>query len=96
MERDERYEINSKGSIVVGTPVTLTSSERKTMIEKMFSINGWKYTLVDEITPAHYYIALSKDIHSMILLGAAKKCKMYMGADCAMLCQDILTAKKNL
>ena len=58
MERDERYEINSKGSIVVGTPVTLTSSERKTMIEKMFSINGWKYTLVDEITPAHYYIEL--------------------------------------
>ena len=32
----------------------------------------------------------------MILLGAAKKCKMYMGADCAMLCQDILTTKKNL
>lgn len=41
MERDERYEVNSQGAIVVGTPVTLTPTEKKNMIEKMFTINGW-------------------------------------------------------
>lgn len=35
MERDERYEVNSQGSVVIGTPVTLTPSEKKTMIESM-------------------------------------------------------------
>lgn len=58
MERDERYEVNSAGKVVVGTPVTLSSSERKAMIEKMFSINGWKYTILQEITSAHYHIKL--------------------------------------
>lgn len=61
MERDERYEVNSQGSIVVGTPVTLTPSEKKSMIEKMFSINGWTYTLLEEITSAHYYIELKNE-----------------------------------
>lgn len=61
MERDERYEVNSQGSIVVGTPVTLTPSEKKNMIEKMFSINGWTYTLLDEVTSAHYYIELKNE-----------------------------------
>lgn len=61
MERDERYEVNSQGSIVVGTPVTLTPSERKNMIENMFSINGWTYTLLEEITSAHYYIELKNE-----------------------------------
>ncbi len=61
MERDERYEVNSQGSIVVGTPVTLTPSEKKSMIEKMFSINGWSYTLLEEITSAHYYIELKNE-----------------------------------
>ncbi|MCU6719482.1 AAA family ATPase [Porcipelethomonas ammoniilytica] len=61
MERDERYEVNSQGSIVVGTPVTLTPSERKSMIENMFSINGWTYTLLEEITSAHYYIELKNE-----------------------------------
>lgn len=37
MERDERYEISSQGSLVVGIPTTLTPSEKKKMIEKMFS-----------------------------------------------------------
>lgn len=61
MERDERYEVNAQGSIVVGTPVTLTPSEKKSMIEKMFSINGWTYTLIDEVTSAHYYIELKNE-----------------------------------
>lgn len=58
MERDERYEVNSAGKVVVGNPITLSSSERKAMIEKMFSINGWKYTILQEVTSAHYHIKL--------------------------------------
>ena len=58
MERDERYEVNSAGKVVVGKPITLSPSERKAMIEKMFSINGWKYTILQEITSAHYHIKL--------------------------------------
>lgn len=61
MERNERYEINSKGEVVVGIPVTLKPSERKAMIEKMFSINGWKYTLMEEITSVHYLIQVDND-----------------------------------
>lgn len=56
MERDERYEVDSGGKIVVGTPCTLTPSERKTVIEKMFSLNGWKYTILDEISQSHFHI----------------------------------------
>lgn len=58
MERDERYEVNSAGKVVVGNPITLSSSERKAMIEKMFSINGWKYTILQEVNSAHYHIKL--------------------------------------
>ena len=58
MDRDERYEIDSNGSIVTGLPITLSASEKKEMIEKMFSINGWKYTLLEEVTSAHYFIEL--------------------------------------
>lgn len=61
MEREERYEVNSQGSVVVGVPVTLTALERKHMIEKMFSINGWRYTLLEQVTQAHYYIELKND-----------------------------------
>ena len=61
MEKDERYEVNSNGELVVGTPVTLTSSERKMMIEKLFSINGWVYTLIKEITNCHYLIQLKNN-----------------------------------
>lgn len=58
MERDERYEVNSKGELIIGTPVTLSTSQRKNMIKEMFSINGWRYTLLEEITSAHYHIKL--------------------------------------
>ena len=61
MERDERYEVNSQGKLEIGTPKTLSASDRKSMIAKMFSINGWKYTLLEEITPAHYCIKLDND-----------------------------------
>ena len=58
MERDDRYEVNSQGEIVVGQPVTLSSTEKKAMIEKMFSINGWEYTVLQEITSAHFHIKI--------------------------------------
>ena len=61
MERDERYEVSSDGRIVIGQPVTLTGKERKAMIEKMFSINGWKYTILQEITSSHYHIKLENE-----------------------------------
>lgn len=61
MERDERYEVNSQGAVIIGTPVTLTPSEKKSMIERMFAINGWTYTLLEEITSAHYFIELKND-----------------------------------
>lgn len=61
MERNERYEINSEGKLVVGIPETLTPSEKKSIIEKMFSINGWKYTLLEEITSTHFCIKLEND-----------------------------------
>ncbi|MDY0280941.1 MAG: AAA family ATPase [Salinivirgaceae bacterium] len=61
MDRDERYEINSEGAIVVGVPEMLTAAERKTLIEEMFSINGWEYSLLNEITQSHYIIQLKND-----------------------------------
>ncbi|MEH7551954.1 AAA family ATPase [Bacillus altitudinis] len=61
MERDERYEINSEGTIVIGQPVTLTRNEKKALIEEMFSINGWEYSLLNEVTSAHYIIQLKND-----------------------------------
>lgn len=74
MERNERYEVNSKGEIVVGNPVTLSASERKAMIEKMFSINGWKYTILQEVTSAHYHIKLENPN-----LGISKTFHLYHG-----------------
>lgn len=61
MERNERYEINSEGKLVIGIPETLTHSEKKYIIEQMFSINGWKYTLLEEFTSSHYCIKLDND-----------------------------------
>ncbi len=61
MERNERYEINSEGKLVIGIPETLTTSEKKYIIEQMFSINGWKYTLLEEFTSSHYCIKLDND-----------------------------------
>lgn len=61
MERNERYEVNSHGEIVVGEPQTLTPTERGTLIEEMFSINGWEYTLVNRVSGNHYEIKLTNN-----------------------------------
>lgn len=74
MERDERYEINSKGELVIGTPIMLTSAEKKEMIEKMFSINGWEYTILEEISSSHYFIQLKNNN-----LNTIKKFHLYHG-----------------
>lgn len=74
MEKDERWEVNSKGELVVGTPTTLTPSERRAMIEKLFSINGWNYTLTEEITSCHYLINLKNKN-----LGIEKQYHLYHG-----------------
>lgn len=44
------------------------------MIEKMFSINGWKYTILQEITSAHYHIKLENEN-----LGITKTFHLYHG-----------------
>lgn len=59
MDRDERYEVNSNGELVVGIPQTLGSNERKEMIANLFSINGWSYNLLKEYSSSHYHIRLN-------------------------------------
>ena len=75
MKREERYEVCSDGRIVIGEPVTLSPEERKVMIERLFSINGWKYTLLQMISPAHFYIKLENKN-----LGVAKTFHLYHGS----------------
>lgn len=59
MNRDERYEVNNLGELVVGNPTTLTPNEKKIMVEKLFTQNGWSYKLISEITPSHFKIKVS-------------------------------------
>ena len=59
MTNEERYEINSKGELVVGTPKT--TSDRKKLLENLFSRFGWKYEVLSEITQAHFYIKVSNE-----------------------------------
>lgn len=74
MERNERYEVDSHGEIVVGEPQTLTPTERDTLIEEMFSINGWEYTLVNRVSRNHYEIKLTNNN-----LGTEKNIQLFHG-----------------
>lgn len=74
MQRNERYEVNSVGEIVVGDSQTLTPRERDTLIEEMFSINGWEYTLVDRVSSNHYEIKLTNNN-----LGTEKNIQLFHG-----------------
>ena len=58
LTRDQRYEVDNNGNYVVGIPATLSQQRRKDLLEQLFSINGWQYTLVDEIANSHYYVKL--------------------------------------
>ena len=59
MDREQRYEVNAAGKLVIGEPVTLSQNEKKQMIEQMFSVHGWTYTIVQEISNSHFLIELS-------------------------------------
>ena len=61
MEINERYEINSNGELIIDEPDTLSESQRKEIIEKMFNQNGWNYELLEKITGSHYLIRVSND-----------------------------------
>lgn len=74
MEKNERYEVNQAGQLVVGEPTTLSTSDRKSFIEKMFSINGWQYTLLEEISGSHFRIRLSNPN-----LNVSKELHLYHG-----------------
>lgn len=74
MEKNERYEVNQAGQLVVGEPTTLSPSDRKGFIEKMFSINGWQYTLLEEISGSHFRIRLSNPN-----LNVSKELHLYHG-----------------
>lgn len=57
--KEERYEVNSSGELVVGIPQV--TSDRKKMVETLFSRFGWKYEVLSEITQAHYHIKVSNE-----------------------------------
>lgn len=59
MRTEERYEVNSKGELVIGEPKT--TSDRKLLVEQLFSRFGWKYELLSEITQSHYHIKVSNE-----------------------------------
>lgn len=61
MKINERYEINSNGELIIDEPDTLSESQRKEIIEKMFNQNGWNYELLEKITGSHYLIRVSND-----------------------------------
>lgn len=61
MEINERYEINSNGELIIDEPETLSESQRKEIIKKMFNQNGWKYELLEKITGSHYLIRVTND-----------------------------------
>ena len=59
MDREQRYEVNAAGKLVIGEPVTLSQAEKKQIIEQMFSVYGWTYTIVEEVSNSHFLIELS-------------------------------------
>ena len=57
MEKNERYEVNNDGKIVVGIPET--TSDRDLLIKELFERNGWKYEIINRVSNGHYYIRLT-------------------------------------
>lgn len=57
--KEQRYEVNKKGELVVGIPQV--TSDRKRLVEELFSRFGWTYDILEEITPAHYHIKVSNE-----------------------------------
>ena len=59
MENNERYEVNIGGELIVGEPVT--ASNRKLLVEQLFTRFGWQYELLEEISQTHYHIRLTNN-----------------------------------
>lgn len=59
MTKEERYEVNNKGELVIGIPKV--PADRKRLVEQLFSRFGWKYELLLEITQSHYYIKVTNE-----------------------------------
>lgn len=57
MEKEQRYEVNNRGELVVGIPQV--SNDRKSLVEQLFTRFGWTYELLSEISQAHYHIKVS-------------------------------------
>lgn len=57
MEKEQRYEVNNRGELVVGIPQV--SNDRKLLVEQLFTRFGWTYELLTEISQAHYKIKVS-------------------------------------
>ena len=57
MEKNQRYEVNSKGELVIGEPNVC--SNRKQMLEQLFTRNGWVYEVLSEVSGAHFHVKVS-------------------------------------
>lgn len=54
MDKEQRFEVAQSGKLVIDIPHT--TSDRKKLIEQLFSRFGWQYQLVNEISQNHYFI----------------------------------------
>lgn len=52
--KEERYEVNSKGELVVGIPVV--TGDRKKLLKDLFTRYGWEYEVLSEITQSHFHV----------------------------------------
>ena len=57
MDKEQRYEVNSKGELVIGVPKVCNN--RKEIIEQLFSRFGWQYELLSEKSQAHFHVKVS-------------------------------------
>ena len=54
MDKEQRFEIDQSGKLVIDIPHT--TSDRKKLIEQLFSRFGWQYQLINEISQNHYFV----------------------------------------
>ena len=59
MERDERYEVDNLGKLIIAKPQV--SNDRDALIKALFERNGWTYELLNKISNGHYHIKLKND-----------------------------------
>lgn len=59
MDKEQRYEVDKNGKLVIDVPHTTT--DRKTLIAQLFSRFGWQYELVNEISQNHFFVKVSNN-----------------------------------